>query len=284
MNEDICVLHGKPIYHSVSGWRHIAAADGQLCEPSKIGSGYMRRNLNWVGKGILDDGTPTWEYQKWSYALQFSTLPTSPDHAKQLIKALNNKGKSEGWQYALLRCSTCGCYHNQSSWVGVECDSCNKQVETMMAFNEGKKDNGLKKMLGLGPTLVRKEGDIWKLPKSTSPMWTEQWGYQGSSKVPYIVSHNSQKIDGSTTSDGWACSCPNFTRHTPRTPCKHILNVQIKEGLATVPKAAAKLANVDAEKLKAFEAWEREQAAAKKQGPASRSKLNLFGETGRKFR
>lgn len=275
MNEDICVLHGKPIYHSVSGWRHIAAADGQLCEPSKIGSGYMRRNLDWVGKGILDDGMPRWEYLKWNELLPGFAVPHSLKEAQNVINLLNKRAKASAgkWQYALLRCSSCGVYHNQSSWVGIHCDSCKEQGE--MKYGSAK----------VGPQLViRKEGDIWKLPKSTSPMWTEQWGYQGSSKVPYIVSHNSQKIDGSTTSDGWACSCPNFTRHTPRTPCKHILNVQIKEGLTAVPKAVAKLANVDAEKLKAFEAWEREQAAAKKQGPASRSKLNLFGETGRKFR
>ena len=26
--------------------------------------------------------------------------------------------------------------------------------------------------------------------------------------------------------DGWECSCPAWTRHTPRTDCKHIIKVQ----------------------------------------------------------
>jgi predicted nucleic acid-binding Zn finger protein len=86
------------------------------------------------------------------------------------------------------------------------------------------------------------------------------------------------------TDEGWACSCPNFTRHTPRTDCKHILNIKLKEGLG-VPKAQTKLANVAEKTLKEFEQWQREKAA-RKAGPATAgdAKLNLFGSTGRKFR
>ena len=32
------------------------------------------------------------------------------------------------------------------------------------------------------------QGEIRKLPKSSSPMFTDQWSYQGSAKAPYIVS------------------------------------------------------------------------------------------------
>jgi hypothetical protein len=133
-----------------------------------------------------------------------------------------------------------------------------------------------------------KEGDIWRLLKTNSPMWTSQWGYQGSATAPYIVSKKPDDMsNGSTTSDGWACSCMNFTRHTPRTPCKHILNVMVKEGVAGVNKPRVKLANVDVEKMKAFEVWQREQAARKKDvdpTAGARVKLILFGTTSRKFR
>lgn len=131
-----------------------------------------------------------------------------------------------------------------------------------------------------------KEGDIWAIPKSNSPMWTNQWGYQGSAKTPYIVSLKSTDVgkNNNTTSDGWACSCMNFTRHTPRTPCKHILNVMVKEGLAGEKKSAAKLANVDDKKMAEFEAWQRDRVAAKPGKKPGDAKLALFGTTTRKFR
>jgi len=131
----------------------------------------------------------------------------------------------------------------------------------------------------------RKEGDIWEIPQGLSPMWTKQWGYQGSSKTPYVISYNPERINGSTTDEGWACSCPNFTRHTPRTPCKHILNVMLKAGMASkAAKGKAVVANASDSELAEFQKWQREKAAAKKDGPAKDAKLNLFGATGRKFR
>jgi hypothetical protein len=131
-----------------------------------------------------------------------------------------------------------------------------------------------------------KVGDIWELPKSNSPMWTQQWGYQGSAKAPYIISRRDEgHANGSTTNDGWACSCMSFTRNTPRTPCKHILNVIVKYSLGVVKTATAKMANVDDAKLKEFEKWQREQAALKAgNNPTAGAKLNLFGATTRKFR
>lgn len=136
------------------------------------------------------------------------------------------------------------------------------------------------------PTLVRKQGDIWKLPKANAPFRSEQWAYQGSAKTPYVVTRYDDKRDGAVTEDGWACSCMSFTRNVPRTPCKHILNVMLKEGIGTVQKATAKLANVDDKKMAEFERWQREEAARKKdkQAVSGEAKLNLFGNTGRKFR
>ncbi len=138
------------------------------------------------------------------------------------------------------------------------------------------------------PTLVRKEGEIWRLNSSNSPFGSEQWAYQGSAKSPYVITHYGHKKDGAVTQDGWACSCMNFTRNVPRTPCKHILNVMLKENpnlpLGSGLKASAKLASVDDKKLAQFEKWEREQAAKGEVKPTAGAKLNLFGTTTRKFR
>lgn len=147
----------------------------------------------------------------------------------------------------------------------------------------------VKSAMTIVPSNAHAEGDIWKLLKENSPMWTEQWGYQGSANTPYIISHRSTDVgkgtNGSTTSDGWACSCPNFTRHTPRTPCKHILNVMVKNGCSDLNKASVSLANVDIKKMEEFQKWQREQAALKKNHKVTAgAKLNLFGATIRKFR
>lgn len=138
-----------------------------------------------------------------------------------------------------------------------------------------------------GDKPIRKEGDIWKLPRANSPMWTSQWGYQGSAKTPYIISKKpTTQANGATTIDGWACSCSNFTRHTPRTDCKHILKVIVSEGLGPKTKAqpvgVASLTDADE---KAFLEWKRQQAAAKGGNkPTASAKLALFGATTRKFR
>ena len=99
-------------------------------------------------------------------------------------------------------------------------------------------------------------GEIRKLPKANSPLWTEQWAIQGTAKLPYIVS-NHQGI-------GWACSCKNWTMIMPRQACKHILQVQLKEGIIkyapAVKKTPAEVAGVPV------------------------GGLNLFADRGRKFR
>jgi hypothetical protein len=77
-------------------------------------------------------------------------------------------------------------------------------------------------------------GEIRKLPKSSSPLWTDQWSYQGSAKAPYIVSRKGgYKGTGYATeaqkAAEWACSCKSWTTTVPRQKCKHIVAVMLKE-------------------------------------------------------
>lgn len=79
-----------------------------------------------------------------------------------------------------------------------------------------------------------KSGEIRKLPKSSSPLWTSQWAYQGSAKTPYIVSlKQGYKGNGYATeqqkAQEWQCSCRSWTTTVPRAACKHIIAVQLKE-------------------------------------------------------
>lgn len=132
--------------------------------------------------------------------------------------------------------------------------------------------------------IVRKEGDVWDIPAMSSPLWTKQWGYQGSAKEPYIVSKKS-KVDGGTSADGWACSCRAFTQHSPRKDCKHIINVKHTYGLGGVTPAKAAIANLDKDEAAAFAEFQRQKAQNAKQKPESGdADLALFGNMGRKFR
>ena len=52
-------------------------------------------------------------------------------------------------------------------------------------------------------------------------IYARQWdvgSFTDPTKKPYKVS---ERRDGR-----WECSCPAWTRHTPRTDCKHIVKVQ----------------------------------------------------------
>jgi hypothetical protein len=191
-----------------------------------------------------------------------------------------------------LTCSKCTARVYETYKDGL-CSYC--EVETQMA----KKLTPLDKVLGIKvvngkpviPMSERKNGDWWALPKSNSPMMTQQWGYQGSGKAPYVVTQYKNKCDAQTTNEGWACGCPAFTQHSPRVPCKHVLKIMketkfpsmwLKAGEA----AKVAVATIDDAEAKAFEQWKRDQAAAKAEtAPAvGEKKLNLFGNTGRKFR
>jgi len=132
--------------------------------------------------------------------------------------------------------------------------------------------------------LKRAEGDIWEIPASSSPLWVRQWGYQGSAKEPYIVSKKN-KVDGGTSSDGWACSCRAFTQHSPRKDCKHIINVKHQYGMGIVNPTKHAVANLDSEEAAAFAEFKRQQAQNAKQKPVSgNADLTFFQNTGRKFR
>lgn len=101
-----------------------------------------------------------------------------------------------------------------------------------------------------------KNGEIRKLPKANSPLWVEQWAVMGTAAKPYVVSlkkvfpnPNVGKVNE------WACSCPNWTSHTPRTECKHILSVIVKEKL-TIPANQA----MDEKTAKEFAAFQKQRA------------------------
>jgi len=54
-----------------------------------------------------------------------------------------------------------------------------------------------------------------------SNIYIRQWdvaSFTKSSQKPYKIS---ERYDGR-----WECSCPAWTRHTPRTDCKHIIKVR----------------------------------------------------------
>jgi len=74
-------------------------------------------------------------------------------------------------------------------------------------------------------------GEIRKLLKSSSPMFTEQYAVQGTATVPYIVSWKKINHPTQTGVYEWQCSCKSWTTTVPRAACKHIIAVKLKEGL-----------------------------------------------------
>lgn len=126
-----------------------------------------------------------------------------------------------------------------------------------------------------------KNGEVRKLPKVNSPMWTTQWAAQGSAKAPYIVSHKAHgPYGGNTTDEGWACSCASFTSNTPRADCKHICWVKKKEKIFIT---AAPVALLPDDQQAAFQKFLREQAT--KGTPALPvGKVKPLFTQGRKFR
>ncbi len=123
-------------------------------------------------------------------------------------------------------------------------------------------------------------GEIRKLPKSNSPMWTEQWAYQGTAKNPYIISSKRKPGDGEKSGWDyvWACSCADWTKHMPRVDCKHIIGVKIKENIL-IDNAPGK-ASLDPGMQKEFEKF----LALKQGNVVQLGSLNSLKEKGRKFR
>jgi hypothetical protein len=135
-------------------------------------------------------------------------------------------------------------------------------------------------MWGDGVTKTMKNGEIRKLPKANSPMWTEQWAYQGTAKAPYIVSVKKKAGNGVTSGwdQTWACSCPDWTKHNPRVDCKHVLAIKLKEKIQVNP-ADLMSGNMNPETKKEFESF-----LAQKQASVVRSGKSALEEKGRKFR
>ena len=134
-----------------------------------------------------------------------------------------------------------------------------------------------KKPLTLGPSgdipSNMQNGEIRKLPKANSPMWSEQWAYQGTAKSPYIVSAKKAGWDQT-----WGCSCPDWTKHSPRVACKHILAVQLKEKIQVTPPDLMS-GNMNPETKKEFEKF-----LAQKSKAVVQSGKSALEEKGRKFR
>jgi hypothetical protein len=270
-----------------------------------VGTGFYRRSKN------VDGLWAPWEFFPWLKARK----PATRKFAEVWVTTKNKI--SGGIQYALVQCRQCHVFHNQSDWVGAICDDCPTGDYQMIypmcskcsVYINVSHGGGLDKpalcknctmvkaqatvskakAMGLNPplTIVRKVGEVWELNSANAPFNSRQWGYQGTAKEPYVVTHYFARVDGSTTGDGWACSCMSFTRNVPRTPCKHILHVMLQNGV--VPKGvsvkAAKVTSVltDADAAE-FEKWKREQAEKKDIKPTAGNELALFGATGRRFR
>ena len=267
-----------------------------------LGTGYYRRTMCEIGTWA------NWEFFSWKTR---TNRPTSRAEAEVWVVSKNKNFL--GIQYALVQCRQCHAFHNQSDWVGAICEDCptgDYQMvcskcmaysKTMKQFNGGnplcpncyavkaQATVSKAKAMGLNPplTIIRKVGEIWELPSTSAPFNSRQWGYQGTAKTPYVITQYHSRVDGSTTSDGWACSCMNFTRHVPRTPCKHILNIMLKEG-KTPSGVSVKAAKVSSmltdDDAAAFDQWKREQAEKKYIKPTAGNELALFGATGRRFR
>lgn len=175
-------------------------------------------------------------------------------------------------------CTRCGVYTSkpkQFNGGGALCDVC--YVNNVNFAKQKAKANGIE--------IIRKNGDIWKLPSANAPLNAEQWAYQGSGRKPYVVTYHKTKRDGGTTPDGWACSCPSFTQNVPRDHCKHIIKIMAAQNIKPVAniQGLRGMAALSDEAMDAFKKWQIEQAEkAEKKGTAT---LNHgLMTTGRKFR
>lgn len=247
---------------------------------------YLRRNVNQKNH----HGYSNWSQCEWG-----KLEPKSFAEAETFINKWNAAAPTnaeKGWEYKLpLHCDrcyhVCNETHHSMAYVGKHvCMDCWKEGNQI---EQGWKAEQEKAKMKMQQAKVRSVGEMWKLPAANAPMGAEQWGYQGTSKNPYVITAYKTKRDGSTTLDGWACSCMSFTRNVPRTPCKHILNVMLNEGKTpTNTKANAKtvaaVAGLSETDLDSFKKWQMEEAAKKEVKPTSGKELNLFGATGRKFR
>jgi ribosomal protein S27E len=251
---------------------------------SKGGSGYFYR---------ADNGM--WTFASWK-DLPLDTRPMTRLEAIELIKKWKKVYKR---QYALVQCSQCHEFHPTTGIVGwdghicpecqpqegmtVKCAKCGAYTINYSVTNKGvlcekcqihlvTADAAKKPM----PT----KGDVRKLPKANSPMWTDQWSVTGSAKEPYIVSHRTNGTNGSTTDEGWACGCMAFTRNKVREDCKHILRVKLFEGIGIAAKQV-----VPSGHAKEYAEFLKLKAKQKRAAATDPNEIKMVGDTtGRKFR
>jgi hypothetical protein len=233
--------------------------------------GFLHRVAG-AGSMFLDNGKPIWNYHKWG------DVPSDEKQAAIAITSFN-KNCSANQEYASIRCVGCKTYHNQADWRGTHCPAC----EVLTVDKKWAAQHGVTapKSFSVGSAQNMKNGEVRKLPHTSSPLWTTQWAAQGSAKAPYIVSFKAYgPFGGNVTSEGWACSCPDFTRHTPRAECKHICWVLKFEGKASPKVPVALLPDAQQE---AFQKFLRQQAERGTPAlPAGKTK-DLFAK-GRRFR
>jgi hypothetical protein len=175
------------------------------------------------------------------------------------------------------------CVH--TNWLSL-CDACDTQNDTQFfrvgagVLLIGNGEEIMQKIVPLPKAEPKKNGQVRKLPRSSSPLFTTQWSAQGSARLPYVISHRENAINGAVTDEGWACSCPDFTRHTPRADCKHICWVKKSEHIELTAAPVALLPKAQRE---AFNKFLLQQATAGTPAlPAGKSKP--FITQGRKFR
>jgi hypothetical protein len=242
-----------------------------------------------------------WQFRSWT-TIPESSRPGNRLAAIQLLKKWDVLSQNEvhglySRQYALVQCSQCHNFHpsiGKDGWVGDRCDNCKVETPKMKCSKCGaytpNSENYAKcdkckinyQVAEAAKKPIGTKGEVRKLPKVNSPMWTDQWSVVGSAKEPYIVSHKTQGANGgNVTEDGWACSCGAFTRNTPREDCKHILKVKLFEGMSTAAKNIVPAAHSKeyAEFLK-MKAKQGRAAAA-----SDPNEIKMVGDsTGRKFR
>ena len=134
------------------------------------------------------------------------------------------------------------------------CWTCKKKVNETYGVDKGV-------CLDCHQVTKMKNGEIRNRPKIDCPMFTDQWLVGGSAKAPYVITHKSGT---------WQCSCPDWTKHTPRTDCKHIVNVKKYEGILVENHAGHPLLLMPSSK------FIKPTAPAKTENP--------FADKGRRFR
>jgi hypothetical protein len=254
-----CVTHG-PLTVPSTKYKTIETMSKESVwnDTKGVGFGYYKR----LG---LPGEKGQWEFYSWK---ECGALDYKPPLTRAIAEQHVIDWQNGLYQYALVQCGVCHNFHNGvSDWTGTRCLNCKPYSNSDIKVGN-----------------AMKNGEVRKLPKSSSPMWSEQWAAQGTAKVPYIVSRkagNKALWGNNATEDGWACSCADFTRHTPRAECKHIIRVQKKEGLLTPVNAGAGLLPSQQAAFAKFLAQEK----IKKIAAANMGDIKMVGDkTGRKFR